>query len=122
MPSFKEANLQEANFKRADLKRANLAGADLYKVINLSKEQTIETDKWEKAYYGDDLKKIIQSETRLLLKDPKGFKFVGKKFQIASIVISFHIHCLSSLMEKTIAEADIPELMSIVAKVLPYCA
>lgn len=73
------ANLQSADLDEADLQGADLEGANLFKIkvrdLTKTKQQVLRARNWEKAYYGDDLRKILEAEKRITLRNPRGFTF-----------------------------------------------
>lgn len=77
------ANLQGADFEGAELQGADLDGANLFKVkvrdLTKTKEQVLRARNWEKAYYGDELRKILEDEKGINLKNPREFTFSEEK-------------------------------------------
>lgn len=73
------ANLQGADLDEADLQGADLEGANLFKIkvrdLTKTKQQVLRARNWEKAYYGDDLRKILEAEKEISLRNPRGFAF-----------------------------------------------
>lgn len=73
------ANLQGADLDEAELQGADLEGANLFKIkvrdLTKTKQQILRAMNWEKAYYGDDLRKILEAEKRINLRNPRGFTF-----------------------------------------------